>query len=239
MSGHEGQEETGSKLEPNAELQLIFALIAQERKKQDARWGADVERIQSAIINEYGEMIYDAKDLLPKQSVVKQLEEKLRSRGQESFVMTALEELVESAEAAEDDFAASVANGDPTEAKTFGEVVQLAAVTVKWLQAILRRGRSGWREEINEKLSERKLYCVFAKVANADPDPDGVRFLLANTPEAAVDLFVERSKCDPSSVIVLDEDEFDEDDIYDESDRWSEVNRRFFEIRRIMRGYEG
>lgn len=121
-------------------LVRALSLVAEERIRQDEKWGSDVERIPSLardteaygdggeVPNPWTLMHYG----VPSVAELKATEQALRAAGQENFASTALEELGEAIEAAGESFP-----GD--DERVLREVTQLGAVCVKWIQAILRR----------------------------------------------------------------------------------------------------
>lgn len=121
------------KPKPCNSLEEALSLVAQERMRQDAKWGSDVERILSIPAPGISQLSAAQRCGILSSRLASKIEQKLRVSGQENYVSIVYEELCESCEAAEMD-----AYGD-NEDNTLEEVTQLAASAVKWMEALIRR----------------------------------------------------------------------------------------------------
>lgn len=121
------------KRKPANSLEEALSMIAQERIRQDAKWGSDVERIKNLAEDSDGNPRSAALYGLPLTEHAKRTEMELRARGQENFASILLEEFLESIDEAVEE------HGHGYQPKTIREVTQLAAAATKWLEALLRR----------------------------------------------------------------------------------------------------
>lgn len=121
------------KPKPCNSLEEALSLVAQERMRQDAKWGSDVERIASIPVYPSDGMAATVRCALISASGAKIIEQQLRAQGQENYVSIVYEELCEACEAAESDLRKG------NEQQSLKEVTQLAASCIKWMEAILRR----------------------------------------------------------------------------------------------------
>lgn len=111
----------------------IFQAIAEERSKQDRKWGTAYAKIPNVICNRDGTRRSLAQHGLPSEAAIKALEQGDRANGEPgSFAGILAEEAVEVVSAA-------IECSDTDESKLRAELVQLAAVAVKWIQAIDQR----------------------------------------------------------------------------------------------------
>ncbi len=121
------------KSKPANSLEEALSMIAQERIRQDAKWGSNVERIKSVAEDDEGNPRSATLYGLPLTEHAKRTERELRAKGQENFVSILLEEFLESIDEAVEE------HGCAHQPKTIREVTQLAAAATKWLEALLRR----------------------------------------------------------------------------------------------------
>lgn len=105
----------------------IFAEIDAERRRQDEKWGANVERIPSIGRRLDGSLMSCGDYGLPSEEGAQIREKIWRENGNESLAASAVEELAE-----------AVSCGDD-EREMRAEVMQLAALCVKWIEGIDRR----------------------------------------------------------------------------------------------------
>ena len=146
---------------PQTEITDILLDIAAERGRQDAKWGANVEVIPSLGKHpETGARFTVADYGIPSEQDAKALEQRERARGNESFAATAIEELSETVAAALLD-----PNDDSEELEK--EVLQLAAVMVKWLQAIRRRRGVKDSEELQRRRMAEIQFAIISEMAYA------------------------------------------------------------------------
>jgi hypothetical protein len=114
-------------------LDAVLAEVRHERERQDAKWGPHFEQYPSVAVGDDGRPFTPHSYGLPRADDARALCDRECARGNQSFVAIACEELAEALEAA------SQEHGGDDEERTEGEVIQLAAVAVKWAQAIRRR----------------------------------------------------------------------------------------------------
>ena len=105
----------------------IFVEIDAERRRQDEKWGANVERIPSVGRRLDGSLMSCGDYGLPSEEGAQIREKIWRENGNESLAASAVEELAE-----------AVSCGDDERAMR-AEVMQLAALCVKWIEGIDRR----------------------------------------------------------------------------------------------------
>lgn len=95
-----------------------------ERERQDKKWGADVGRIPGVGRRHDGSPMTSEDYGLPSEEAAKVREKMWREDGNESLAASAVEELAE-----------AISCGDD-EVKMRGEVLQLLALCVKWVEGI-------------------------------------------------------------------------------------------------------
>jgi hypothetical protein len=148
-------------METATEITDILIDIAAECGRQDAKCGANVEAVPSlgrnAVVS--GRETPAGFWVLAEEDA-KALEQRERARGNESFVATAIEGLSETVTASLLD------RNDDGEALE-KEVLQLAAVMVKWLQAIRRRRGAKDSEELQRRRMDEIQFAIISEMAHA------------------------------------------------------------------------
>lgn len=117
----------------DATLDAVLAEVRNERERQDAKWGPRFAHYPSVAVDDGGQPFTPDKYGLPREADARALCDRECARGNQSFVAIACEELAEALEAALQE------HGAHDEENTEREVIQLAAVAVKWAQAIRQR----------------------------------------------------------------------------------------------------
>lgn len=128
-------------MDKKSDIEEILEEIRRERHRQDLKWGHQIAHIKSFV-----ESWPIAS--LPPSDAVKDAEQELREAGQESFMLTLLEEVIEVRDTLADE---SIGDISAREKVAEAEIVQVAAVCAKWLQAIRERRRLAMAESRNDQ----------------------------------------------------------------------------------------